>query len=148
MCGIHGNDFITFKFPQGEVGDPVEIVTLGTTDKTVEELKSWLKDNIASGLYSASAYKLLDNNCVCFTNALSEFLCGKPINEKYFATQKRAKLLGIQDHGRDKAPRSNKKSVRQKFTSFFKGDNRESVEYATEVKLDGTLNSSNSKPLN
>lgn len=121
---------------------------LGTTAKTSGELKSWLKEKISSGEYAASAYKLLDNNCICFANAMSEFLCGKPIDEKYFETQKRAKLLGIRAPGREdklhefQGSHFDVKSIGQSFKNFFSSESRKSVEEAKEVKPDGTLKGS------
>lgn len=73
---------------QGEIDEPVEVVKLGTTSKTVDELEAWLKEKILSGEYTAKRYKILENNCICFSNAMSEFLCGKSIDPKYFDTQR------------------------------------------------------------
>lgn len=74
---------------QGEIDDPLEIVELGTTEKSLIDLNKWIKEKIESSEFTASAYKLLENNCICFANAMSEFLCGKPIDNKYFETQER-----------------------------------------------------------
>lgn len=74
---------------QGEINDPLEIVELGTTEKSQVDLMKWIKEKIEFGEFTASAYKLLENNCICFANAMSEFLCGKSIDHKYFKTQER-----------------------------------------------------------
>lgn len=61
-------------------GTPLKESVFGTTNKTEEEFNEYLQsiDNV----YNAENYHLLNNNCNHFTNAICQFLCGKPLPDE------------------------------------------------------------------
>lgn len=56
---------------------PVERVTLGTTSRTKDEIRAWLRS--VSGQYTQASYDLFTNNCNHFSAALAAFLGVSPV---------------------------------------------------------------------